>query len=82
MPDARRVNKSKPVQLFGKEYAGKVEAARSESWYLLPNYSPTEIIIEPNGSVMGGTIAALVERLTAHEKAGGLSFHDLLTSRY
>ena len=41
-----------------------------QPWYLRPNYSPSDIIIEPDGSVRGGTLSALVERLTAHEQAG------------
>lgn len=57
-------------QIFGPEYADKV-AVDDQPWYLRPNYSPSEIIIEPDGSVKGGTVASLVERLTAHEKAGG-----------
>jgi hypothetical protein len=39
-------------------------------WYLRPNYDPSEIIIDPDGSVRGGTVPALVERLTAHEHGG------------
>ncbi|EDR13329.1 uncharacterized protein LACBIDRAFT_230493, partial [Laccaria bicolor S238N-H82] len=30
---------------------------------------PSDILIEPDGSVRGGTVPALVERLTAHEQA-------------
>ena len=61
---------SKLDQMLGPEYAAKV-AVDDQPWYLRPNYSPSEIIIEPDGSVKGGTVASLVERLTAHEKAGG-----------
>jgi son of sevenless-like protein len=39
-------------------------------WYLRPNYSQTEILIDPDGTVKGGTVPALVERLTAHEHGG------------
>jgi son of sevenless-like protein len=39
-------------------------------WYLLSNYSETEILFEIDGSVKGGTVPALVEKLTAHERAG------------
>ncbi|EGO23624.1 hypothetical protein SERLADRAFT_469753 [Serpula lacrymans var. lacrymans S7.9] len=39
----------------------------SKPWYLRPNYSPTDIVIDPDGSVRAGTVPALVERLTAHE---------------
>ncbi|KAI0316803.1 ras guanine nucleotide exchange factor domain-containing protein [Amylostereum chailletii] len=41
--------------------------AEQKPWYLRPNYSETEIIIDPDGKVRGGTVQALVERLTAHE---------------
>jgi son of sevenless-like protein len=44
-----------------------------QPWYLLPNYSPTEILIDADGSVRGGTVPALVERLTAHEHGGNKS---------
>lgn len=54
---------------LGTEYADKV-AADSRPWYLRPNYEASEIIIEADGSVRGGTVTALVERLTAHEHLG------------
>lgn len=58
--------KGKDLGLWlGDEYADKV-AADSRPWYLRPNYRPEDIIIEADG-VRGGTVAALVERLTAHE---------------
>ena len=40
-------------------------------WYLRLNYNPAEILIDhPDGFVRGGTVPALVERLTAHEHGG------------
>ena len=39
-------------------------------WYLLPNYNPEEILIDTDNSIKGGTVPALVERLTAHEFSG------------
>ncbi|KAF9488025.1 ras GEF [Pleurotus eryngii] len=42
-------------------------SADSKPWYLRPNYDQTEIQMDPDGSVRGGTVQALVERLTAHE---------------
>ncbi|KAL0960836.1 hypothetical protein HGRIS_005852 [Hohenbuehelia grisea] len=42
-------------------------AADTKPWFLRPNYSSSEIQIDPDGSVRGGTVPALVERLTAHE---------------
>ncbi|TFK20605.1 ras GEF [Coprinopsis marcescibilis] len=63
-----RSAKSKDLQTWlGHEYADKV-AAESIPWYLRPSYSPSDIIIENDGSVRGGTVSALVERLTAHEQ--------------
>ncbi|KAJ7252270.1 ras guanine nucleotide exchange factor domain-containing protein [Mycena rebaudengoi] len=37
-------------------------------WYLRPTYSPTDILVDLDGSVRAGTVPALVERLTAHEQ--------------
>jgi hypothetical protein len=64
---------SKLQRLLGDEYAEKV-AADLRPWYLRPNYSPSEILIEPDNSIKGGTVPALVERLTAHEQAGKSNF--------
>ena len=41
-------------------------AASSEPWFLQSEYG-TSLILQPNGSVKGGTVPALVERLTTHE---------------
>ncbi|KIM66921.1 hypothetical protein SCLCIDRAFT_109722 [Scleroderma citrinum Foug A] len=41
--------------------------ADTKPWYLRPNYDPAEVLIDPDGTVRGGTVPALVERLTAHE---------------
>ncbi|KAJ7729643.1 ras guanine nucleotide exchange factor domain-containing protein [Mycena maculata] len=64
---------SKLDQILGAEYAKSVPSAPEPEqpprpWYLLPTYSPTEIQIDPDGSVRAGTVPALVERLTAHEQ--------------
>jgi len=69
-PKPKKSKKGKDLETWlGNEYADKV-AADSRPWYLQTNYSPEEIIIEPDGSVRGGTVVALVERLTAHEHLG------------
>lgn len=47
--------------------------AEAKPWYLRPRYNPEEVLIDPDGTVRGGTVAALVERLTAHEYAGKLA---------
>jgi len=41
--------------------------AKTKPWYLRPNYEDSEIQIDPDGKVRAGTVAGLVERLTAHE---------------
>lgn len=71
---ARRGNTAdKIIELLGQEaprhYIDTVNAD-SKPWYLRPSYSQTEILIDPDGSVKGGTVPALIERLTAHEHGG------------
>ncbi|KAL1748359.1 hypothetical protein HDZ31DRAFT_29833 [Schizophyllum fasciatum] len=42
--------------------------SEQQPWYLRPTYNASEIIIDnADGTVKGGTVPALVERLTAHE---------------
>ncbi|KIM74477.1 hypothetical protein PILCRDRAFT_702747 [Piloderma croceum F 1598] len=43
--------------------------ARYSPWYLRSNYGHSEILFHVDGSVKGGTVAALVTRLTSHEYA-------------
>ena len=45
--------------------------ADTKPWYLRPTYDPNEVLIDPDGTVRGGTVAGLVERLTAHELYAG-----------
>ncbi|RXW21608.1 hypothetical protein EST38_g4250 [Candolleomyces aberdarensis] len=71
-----RSKKDKNLEKWlGDEYADKV-AADSRPWYLRPNYNPSDIIIEADGSVRGGTVTALVERLTAHEHLADRTFTE------
>jgi son of sevenless len=51
--------------------------AKTKPWYLRPNYEESEIQIDPDGKVRAGTVAAFVERLTAHEHSGA---HDDIAS--
>lgn len=39
-------------------------------WYLQTNYDSAEILIDTDNTIKGGTVPALVERLTAHEFSG------------
>jgi son of sevenless-like protein len=40
-------------------------------WYLRPDYNDADINLDPaDGSVKAGTVAALIERLTAHDNPG------------
>jgi son of sevenless-like protein len=67
---SRPTGAGKLIHLLGDDYADKL-AAESQPWYLRANYNPSEIVIEEaDGSVKGGTRAALVEKLTAHDKVG------------
>ncbi|GLB38510.1 putative guanine nucleotide exchange factor for Ras-like small GTPases [Lyophyllum shimeji] len=64
----RPTGSRKLEKILGDEYANKV-AADLKPWYLRPNYNPQEILIDPDNTVKGGTLPALVERLTAHDQA-------------
>jgi hypothetical protein len=44
--------------------------ARDEFWYMRPDYEESELLIDPDVGVKGGTVSALVERLTSHEYQG------------
>lgn len=57
-------------------------AADYQPWYLRPNYLATDILIEPDGSVRGGTVPALVERLTAHEQVSDPTFGKAFLMTY
>jgi len=72
---------NKLQRLLGQEYADKV-AADLQPWYLRPNYLPTDILIDADGSIRGGTVPALVERLTAHEQASDPTFGKAFLMTY
>lgn len=42
-------------------------------WYLRPEHGAKDIWINPEGSVRGGTLPALIERLTMHDNRGMLT---------
>ncbi|KAH7925881.1 ras GEF [Leucogyrophana mollusca] len=60
----------KIINFFGEDapshYVNLLNA-ENEPWFLRPKYDPAEILVDPDGTVRGGTVPALVERLTAHE---------------
>ncbi|OAX41110.1 ras GEF [Rhizopogon vinicolor AM-OR11-026] len=41
----------------------------TKPWYLRPDYTKNDIIIDVDGSVRAGTVPALVERLTSHDSS-------------
>jgi son of sevenless-like protein len=43
---------------------------------LPPPYPPTDILIDPDGSVRAGTVPALVELLTSHEQENDPTFFN------
>jgi hypothetical protein len=48
-------------------------------WYLRTTMDPSEIVFDPkDGAVKGGTVPALVERLTSHESPGKPLVHAYL----
>ncbi|EGO23692.1 hypothetical protein SERLADRAFT_469896 [Serpula lacrymans var. lacrymans S7.9] len=69
---APRPSDSKIKAFFGTDapqhYLETINAD-AKPWYLRPNYDSAEILLDPDGTVRGGTVPALVERLTAHEYA-------------
>ncbi|KAF8644523.1 hypothetical protein AX16_008399 [Volvariella volvacea WC 439] len=74
-PPIRKSKSGKLVQILGEDYPTKPATPppppqpEPQPWYLQPNYDPSEILIDSDNSVKGGTVPALVERLTAHEQA-------------
>jgi son of sevenless-like protein len=66
-PPWQNAANSKLAKIFGDEYADKL-AKDSQPWYLQANYDPNEILVDPDGTVRGGTLGALVERLTSHDQ--------------
>ncbi|KAJ3263731.1 hypothetical protein HK104_006599 [Borealophlyctis nickersoniae] len=61
---------SKVTKLLGPEAAGaarKMEAEQNKAWYLDHDYSKGDIVLATEGKVKGGTLEALVEKLTLHD---------------
>jgi son of sevenless len=53
-------------------YIDKINAD-FKKWYLRSDHPPGDLQTDPEGTVRGGTIQALVERLTTHDKPGRIS---------
>jgi hypothetical protein len=49
---------------------------KEKPWYLGPDSPPEELIIDSDKTVKGGTLKALVERLTSHDIAGNILVHN------
>ncbi|KAH8825070.1 ras GEF [Flagelloscypha sp. PMI_526] len=63
-------NPSKMEQILGERVQNLPKPqppAEPVPWFLKADYNPTEILVDPDFSVRGGTVPALVARLTAHE---------------
>lgn len=67
-PSSRKLQK-----IFGDDAAAAAAAAAAKPaandrpWYLQYDYDPSEIVFNMEGNVKGGTLPALVERLTLHD---------------
>ena len=67
---------SKLIKVLGQDapkYYLENLNADSKPWYLRLDYSPSDIMADPDGSVRAGTTKALVQKLTCHEHPGGAS---------
>jgi hypothetical protein len=54
-------------------------AAGDVPWYLGYDYTPNDIVFNMEGQVKGGTLTALVERLTLHDFLGKLALQNIVT---
>ena len=60
-----RAKSSKIAQLLGPEAPSRKDST-SAAWYLGNDYNPDDLIINEAGKVKGGTLEALIVRLTIH----------------
>jgi son of sevenless len=81
-PAATAGGKNKILQILGDAPSHIIDKLNAETkpWYLRPSYD--EILIDPDGKVRGGTLPALVERLTAHEHTGSTYTRALSTDLF
>ncbi len=66
---------AKILKVFGDDAPAHYIASQNASqqpWFLRPEVEDKEILINPDGGVRGGTLRALVERMTLHNYRGSL----------
>lgn len=61
-------NAQKIKKIFGDDAPEHIVSTKP--WYLRPDYTKNDMVIDIDGSVRAGTVPALVERLTSHETGG------------
>jgi son of sevenless-like protein len=61
---------TKLVKFFGQEVMNNVGAKEETGWFLGSNTDSRDILLSMDGNVKGGTLSALIERLTSHELLG------------
>ncbi|KAI8391128.1 ras guanine nucleotide exchange factor domain-containing protein [Radiomyces spectabilis] len=71
-PDGPSKTTAKLKKFFGDDAPAAVAAAtkptsKERPWFLQYDYDPSEIVFNMEGYVKGGTLPALVERLTMHD---------------
>ena len=68
----RKPSTSKVQKFFGEDTPVRYLAINSETkpWYLKADHPPQDLLTNPDGHVRGGTLPALIERLTDHEFRG------------
>lgn len=62
--------------------AGPKPQTAERSDYLGSDYNPNEIVFNMEGNVKGGTVTALVQRLTQHDQLGKITCSILFNTRY
>ncbi|ORY50820.1 ras GEF [Rhizoclosmatium globosum] len=62
-----RLNIPRPGRVKSSESASVSSSGKEKPWYLKYNYDTSEIVIASDGLVKGGTLPALVERMTLHD---------------
>jgi son of sevenless-like protein len=69
-PGPRKKRGEKILKVLGGEAPMEYIKQQNQDltpWYLRPVHGPNEILVNPDGGVRGGTLPALIERLTMHD---------------